>query len=193
VVFCSHASADKPAVKAFAERLRADGIDAWVDDWEIDSGQDLVGRINDGLRQCTAGLVFFSRHTSRSRWVNTEVAALTYRAVQGLRLIPILLDDEAELPPLLEHYLRRSVDEYGAIRDTLLDRRHRPPLGPLPERQWEELLVRLTTTDSGAIRTQVWQGATALAESVRSWPALLRPTYRPGIGCSNYPWTSPPG
>jgi TIR domain len=47
VVFCSHASAEKPRVQAFAARLHADGIEAWVDKWEIDSGEDLVARIND--------------------------------------------------------------------------------------------------------------------------------------------------
>jgi hypothetical protein len=28
-VFCSHRRVDKPAVEAFATRLRADGIEAW--------------------------------------------------------------------------------------------------------------------------------------------------------------------
>jgi len=36
---CSHASADKPRVAMFAERLRGDGIDTWVDKCEIGSGQ----------------------------------------------------------------------------------------------------------------------------------------------------------
>ena len=50
VVFCSHASLDEPVVRAFAERLRVDSFDAWVD-----SGQDLAARINDGPERCTAG------------------------------------------------------------------------------------------------------------------------------------------
>ncbi|MGH3567693.1 MAG: toll/interleukin-1 receptor domain-containing protein [Pseudonocardia sp.] len=141
VVFCSHTSADKPRVKEFAERLRLDGIEAWVDGWEIDSGDDFVTTINDGLERCTAGLVFFSRTTPRSRWVSAAISVLTTRAVHGLRVIPVLFDDDADLPPLLEHYLRRSIDEYEAIRDTLLDRRSRPTLGPLPEQLWSELLI----------------------------------------------------
>jgi hypothetical protein len=50
VVFCSHASLDEPVIRAFAERLRVDSFDAWVD-----SGQDLAARINDGPERCTAG------------------------------------------------------------------------------------------------------------------------------------------
>ena len=178
VVFCSHASADKPRVKEFAERLCLDGIEAWVDGWEIDSGDDFVARINDGLERCTAGLVFFSRNTPRSRWVSAEISALTKRAVHGLRVIPVLLDDDADLPPLLKHYLRRSIDEYEAIRDTLLDRRSRPALGPLPEQLWSELLIRLTPADGDAVHVQVWQGGEAVADQTLPRPALLAPSYQ---------------
>ncbi|MGH3614291.1 MAG: TIR domain-containing protein [Pseudonocardia sp.] len=180
VVFCSHASADKPRVKEFAERLRLDGIEAWVDGWEIDSGDDLVARINDGLDRCTAGLIFFSRNTPRSRWVSAEISALTERAVHGLRVIPVLLDHDADLPPLLEHYLRRAIDEYEAIRDTLLDRSSRPALGPLPEQLWSELLIRLTPADGDAVQVQVWQGGESVADQTLRRPALLAPSYRPG-------------
>jgi hypothetical protein len=38
VVFCIHASPDKPQVLAFADRLRADGFDPWVDRTEIGGG-----------------------------------------------------------------------------------------------------------------------------------------------------------
>ena len=58
VVFCSHASPDDPVVRAFAERLRVDAFDAWVD-----SGQDLAARISDGPRALHGGLMFFGTHT----------------------------------------------------------------------------------------------------------------------------------
>ncbi|MDQ1740080.1 MAG: hypothetical protein QOE53_1732, partial [Pseudonocardiales bacterium] len=132
--------------------------------------------------RCTAGLIFFSKNTSLSDWVNTEVGALTYRAVHGLRVIPVMLDADAVVPPLLAHYLRRSVAEYDAIRDTLLGRRYKPALGPLPERQQHEVLVRMTQLDSAAgVRTQVWQGAESLADATRPLSALLKPAPGPGV------------
>jgi hypothetical protein len=175
VVFCSHASPDKPRVKEFAERLRVDGIDAWVDGWEIGSGDDLVARINEGLARASAGLVFFSRHTAKSVWVNAEISALTYRAVQGLEVIPVLLDDDAELPPLLEHVLRRSVEEYEAIRDTLLGRVFRPALGVLPQRMWREMVVRLAPAEGEAVRVRVWWGGEQIADRSGPLPRLLTP------------------
>ena len=33
-VFLSHSSKDKAVVRAVAERLRADGLRVWLDDWE---------------------------------------------------------------------------------------------------------------------------------------------------------------
>ena len=57
-VFCSHASPDKPVVKRFAERLRTERrIDAWVDEWEIAPGDNIVTRINEGLKASDAGLI----------------------------------------------------------------------------------------------------------------------------------------
>ena len=57
-VFCSHRSVDKPAVDEFARRLRAQGIDAWLDTWEIRAGDDLVQKINSGLASADFGLIF---------------------------------------------------------------------------------------------------------------------------------------
>lgn len=51
-VFISHSSKDKPAVEKLARALRAKGIDAWLDKWEIAPGDDIVARINEGLEEC---------------------------------------------------------------------------------------------------------------------------------------------
>jgi hypothetical protein len=49
-VFCSHRSVDKREVEDFVRRLRHRGIDAWFDTWEIQPGDDIVVRINQGPR-----------------------------------------------------------------------------------------------------------------------------------------------
>ena len=48
-VFISHSSADKPAVVPLADALRARGIDAWLDQYQIAPFADIVARINAGL------------------------------------------------------------------------------------------------------------------------------------------------
>ena len=44
-VFISHSSKDKPAVEKLAEALRAAGIDAWLDKWEIWLGHGRHGQL----------------------------------------------------------------------------------------------------------------------------------------------------
>src|SRR4051794_20083808 len=45
-VFVSHASEDKQRfVERFAARLRENGVDAWLDEWEMKPGDSLVDRI----------------------------------------------------------------------------------------------------------------------------------------------------
>ncbi len=53
-VFVSHASEDKDRfVLDFAARLRAKGIDAWVDKWEMHAGDKLIDKIfEEGIKEC---------------------------------------------------------------------------------------------------------------------------------------------
>lgn len=133
-VFCSHRSVDKPVVLAFAERLRADGVDAWVDSWEIGPGDEVIARLDEGLSQCDVGLLFLSGDAESGPFLLAELNALQMMRIEdGTRLIPVVLDDEAEsfirARPLLRALHRRPIADYDAIRDALLDRNHRPGLG----------------------------------------------------------------
>jgi EAL domain-containing protein (putative c-di-GMP-specific phosphodiesterase class I) len=40
-VFISHSARDKPRVLPIAERLRAEGLRVWLDDWEIADGESI--------------------------------------------------------------------------------------------------------------------------------------------------------
>ena len=48
-VFLSHSSKDKEVVRAVAERLRADGLRVWFDEWEIRPGDSIPAKIEEGL------------------------------------------------------------------------------------------------------------------------------------------------
>ena len=43
-VFLSHSSNDKAVVHAVAERLRADGLTLWFDEWELKPGDSIASR-----------------------------------------------------------------------------------------------------------------------------------------------------
>lgn len=109
-VFCSHNGEDKPRVMAIAEQLATAGIDPWLDQWEIGGGDDIVARINDGLARCDVGLIFISKVTLEKPWVREEVGSLTWQAIQdGKPVIPVMLDPDAPIPPMLLQRARVAV------------------------------------------------------------------------------------
>jgi hypothetical protein len=50
-VFLSHSAKDKPIVRDLAQRLKADGLRVWLDDWEIQPGDSIPVRIRQALQQ----------------------------------------------------------------------------------------------------------------------------------------------
>lgn len=130
-VFCSYRHVDKPAVEVFVRQLRDRGIDAWLDKWEIRPGDGPVKRINEGLAEYDVGMVFFSCADWTRKWFDAEVRTITLLQVEeGGRLIPVMLDDQAEVPPLLRRYARRSAADIDQIIDAILRHNRKPTLGP---------------------------------------------------------------
>ncbi len=132
-VFCSHRSVDKPRVREIARQLREAGIDAWLDQWEINPGDDFVAAINSGLATCDIGLIFFSNEVEAGKWVQAEISALTVDAIEnGKPVIPVMLDPDTPVPPLLRSRCRLASDQLDQLIDAILGRSSKPPLGPPP-------------------------------------------------------------
>jgi tetratricopeptide (TPR) repeat protein len=151
-VFISHSSKDKPAVEALARALSERGVETWLDKWMIAPGDDIVAKINAGLEEANAGLIVFSSHSRDSRWVEAEVGYLTYARVQeGKILIPVVVGDDAYVPPLLRPLARRGIEEIDAIADALMSRRPIPAAvaSPLVGR-YERVVVSLRRNGAGA-------------------------------------------
>lgn len=95
-VFISHASEDKDRfVLDFASRLRAQGIDAWLDRWEMLPGDSLVDKLFEkGLHSATAVVIVLSTNSVDKQWVREELNAAFVKHVEGgTKLIPVVLDD----------------------------------------------------------------------------------------------------
>ena len=55
-VFVSHSAKDKAVVCPLAERLRADGLKLWFDEWEIKPGDSIPAKIEEGLEHFQSAL-----------------------------------------------------------------------------------------------------------------------------------------
>ncbi|MET0623922.1 MAG: TIR domain-containing protein [Pyrinomonadaceae bacterium] len=93
-VFLSHSPKDKPTVRSLAQRLRADGLRVWLDDWELKPGDDTTAKIEEGLEHSRVLLLCMSANAFGSDWAQLESQTLRFRDPlnQQRRFIPLRLD-----------------------------------------------------------------------------------------------------
>lgn len=104
-VFLSHSSKDKPAIRKLAQRLKADGLRVWFDEWEIQPG-DLIGlKIERGLQESRVLVLAMSSNTFGSDWVTLERHTALFRdpSNRHRRFIPVRLDN-VNIPDTLKQF-----------------------------------------------------------------------------------------
>lgn len=99
-LFLCHAGADKAWVEALGARLEAErignrSIDVFLDIWDIDLGENIVAKIEEGLRQARYCAVVLSPAMLKRDWPQAEWTARFMSDPLGKkgRLIPILLHE----------------------------------------------------------------------------------------------------
>ncbi|MFH1110759.1 MAG: TIR domain-containing protein [Planctomycetota bacterium] len=94
-VFLSHSSKDKAVVRAVAERLRADGLRVWFDEWEIKAGDSIPAKLEEGLEHSRVLVLCMSASAFGSDWTQLEAGTFRFRDPlnQERRFIPLRLDD----------------------------------------------------------------------------------------------------
>jgi hypothetical protein len=141
-VFLSHASEDKERfVLDFAKKLRANGIDVWLDRWEMYPGDSLVDKIfNEGLKDADAVIVVISNISVSKPWVKEELnASMVKKINDGSKLIPVIIDDCA-VPDCLNSTVWEKIkdtanyhSELDHIVMAIYGHKEKPPLGAVPK------------------------------------------------------------
>ena len=87
-VFICHASEDKESfVRPLANRLRAEGLKVWYDDFTLQLGDSLRQCIDHGLASSRFGIVVLSPDFLRKNWPQRELDGLVAREVAGKKVI----------------------------------------------------------------------------------------------------------
>ena len=128
-VFLSHSSKDKAVVYAVAERLRADGLRVWLDDWEIKPCDSIPAKIEEGLEHSRVLVLCMSAHAFGSDWAQLEAGTFWFRDPlnKQRRFIPPRLGD-APIKGSLAQFLCinwRPADgeqEYAQLLETRQDK-----------------------------------------------------------------------
>lgn len=141
-VFVSHASEDKNRfVLEFANKLRENGIDAWLDYWEILPGDSLVDKIfEEGLGEANAVIVVLSEISVQKPWVREELNhAFIQKVSRKTKLIPVIIDD-CSVPKSLKHIAWELIKdtnnyekEFQRIVQTIFGVTDKPEIGKPPD------------------------------------------------------------
>lgn len=158
-VFVSHASEDKDRfVLNFATQLRANGIDAWVDKWEMVPGDSLVDKIfEEGIKNAKAVIIVISKNSIKKPWVREELNASVIKRINtGSKLIPVIIDN-CDVPECLKSTVWQPIndinnydEELSRIIMSILGENDKPPIGKLPKyaNTLVDIIPNLTKVDN---------------------------------------------
>lgn len=123
VVFVSHASEDKPVVKNLVDTLLRYGVQAWYDDYEIEIGDSIREKINEGLTRTEYGVIVLSHDFFAKKWPRRELAALSAILSDG-QILPLFYQitpaEVAAHDPLLADVKGVAIRDQGDIREAVV-------------------------------------------------------------------------
>ncbi len=94
-IFLSHSSIDKPIVRCFCSSLRSYGFQPWLDESEIQPGDNIKNSVEQALKKSDLLLVFLSKASSTAPWVHHELSFFS-ALPDANRIVPIALDEEGK-------------------------------------------------------------------------------------------------
>ena len=104
-IFISYTQQDKKNADLIADKLRRAGHEVWFDGWKIKAGDNLIEKINQGVKEADAFIVIISKNSLSSKWALHEYSALAFGELsnQTSRIIPVLVD-KSTVPQYLARY-----------------------------------------------------------------------------------------
>ena len=138
-VYLAHASEDKDMVRPLAQYLMDHGIETWFDEWEIEPGDSLRQKMEQGLDEMTHFMVILTPVSVTKPWVAREIDVGLVRLIGGKsRMVPLRVGVEVgDLSPFLQTLLCEAINptagsDLAALVDRLHDVSRKPTLGPKP-------------------------------------------------------------
>lgn len=127
-VFISHATEDKAdVVLPLADLLQGKGLKVWLDTTEIEVGDSLRAKIDDGLARSRFGVVILSRSFFAKHWTKKELDGLTALEDSGHKVVlPIWhkvgkAEVTSHSPMLAGLYALRTIDGLDEVASRLAE------------------------------------------------------------------------
>jgi len=149
-VFISHSSKDHDFTMLLAEKMKKDFIDVWVDDWELQAGDSIVQKVDEGISKSSFFIIVFSKYSIKSNWVLRELNSTLMRQLtkDDIKILPILLEIEFDdMPPLMsETYAVRfsrdfiNENEYQKLIAPIVEKRELDKLSQYQDSYFENIV-----------------------------------------------------
>jgi len=105
-VFLSYSHQDQKYADLLTKHLSEAGHDVWQDKLNLKLGDNLIEKVNQGIKEAQALIVIVSESSLRSKWVMHEFSALALGDLssESRKVIPVLIDSTS-VPSYLSKYL----------------------------------------------------------------------------------------
>jgi len=120
-IFMSHTAADKPFVRRLRNDLLEKGVErVWVDEAEIEIGDSLTSKIEQGMKETRYIGVVLSSKSVGAPWVKKELEIAINREIAGGEVVVLpLLYERVELPAFLQGKLYADFTSPEAYEESL--------------------------------------------------------------------------
>lgn len=120
-VFLSHSSKDKKIVDEIFNNFQINEISAWYDKYQIEAGDSITDKINEGLDESDIGIICISKNflNSQSGWTKSELNYFIQRRMRNSRKNFLIVNFDVphdELPPLVQDYRYIDFSEKDAMQ-----------------------------------------------------------------------------
>jgi len=100
-VFIAYSYSDKELARLIARRLRGSGIRVWIDEQDIQPGDEIDSSIRAGLENSDAVVLVIGKGDHGDSWARREAAlALSQK---NKHVIPVLASRDADVPYIIRH------------------------------------------------------------------------------------------
>ncbi|WP_211863322.1 toll/interleukin-1 receptor domain-containing protein [Neoroseomonas soli] len=120
-IFLSHTGTDKPFVRQLRRDLLARGVEhVWLDEAEINIGDSLIAKIEEGIKLSRFIAVVLSKKSINAPWVKKELDIAMNREISTGEVVVLpLLYEDCELPEFLKGKLYADFSKPQEYEDIL--------------------------------------------------------------------------
>ena len=121
-VFISHRSTDTTIAEKIANDIRAHGHMVWIDVWELNLGDSLVERIDDGLQGASYFVMCLSADGVHTPWMSREwmSALATQLNTKTVKILPIKCSPGDPPAIMADVKYADATKDYDAAIDAIL-------------------------------------------------------------------------